>query len=64
MPFALSGEEGRVEIVARGIRHEITFRVDRIAQQPVIDHQQHAASVRTGTAITVHWPESARLRPG
>ena len=26
MPFALSGEEGRVEIVARGIRHEITFR--------------------------------------
>ena len=41
MPFALSGEEGRVEIVARGIRHEITFRVDRIAQQPVIDHQQH-----------------------
>jgi DNA topoisomerase VI subunit B len=41
MPFALSGEEGRVEIVARGIRHEIMFRVDRIAQQPVIDHQQH-----------------------
>ena len=62
MPFALSGEEGRVEIDARGIRHEITFRVDRIAQQPVIDHQQHqldGASVRTGTSITVHWPNSA-----
>ena len=62
MPFALSGEEGRVEIVARGIRHEITFRVDRIAQQPVIDHQQHqldGASVRTGTSVTVHWPESS-----
>jgi DNA topoisomerase VI subunit B len=58
MPFALSGEEGRVEIVARGIRHEIVFRVDRIAQQPVIDHRQHDAPVRTGTAITVHWPES------
>ena len=26
MPFALSGEQGRVEIVARGIRHEIAFR--------------------------------------
>ena len=60
MPFALSGEDGRVEIVARGIRHEITFSVDRIAQQPVIDHQQHqldGASVRTGTSITLHWPE-------
>jgi hypothetical protein len=60
MPFALSGEEGRVEIVARGVRHEVTFRVDRIVQQPVTDHRQDAvASVRTGTSITVHWPESA-----
>jgi DNA topoisomerase VI subunit B len=59
MPFALSGDEGRVEIAACGVRHEITFRVDRIAQQPVIDRQQHRASVRTGTSITVHWPESA-----
>jgi DNA topoisomerase VI subunit B len=62
MPFALSGEEGRVEIVARGILHEIIFQVDRIAQQPLIDHQEHrldADSVRTGTTVTVHWPESA-----
>jgi hypothetical protein len=59
MPFALSGDEGMVEIVARGIRHEITFRVDRIAQRPVIDHRQHPVPVRNGTAITVHWPESA-----
>jgi DNA topoisomerase VI subunit B len=62
MPFALSGEQGRVEIEARGIRHAITFRVDRIAQQPVIAHQQHrlgVASVRTGTSITVYWPDSA-----
>jgi hypothetical protein len=65
MPFALSGEEGRVEIVARGIRHEIAFAVDRIAQQPLIDHQEHrleAASVRTGTAVTLHWPESSTGR--
>jgi DNA topoisomerase VI subunit B len=34
MPFALSGARGRVDIVARGIRHEITFQVDRVAQQP------------------------------
>jgi Histidine kinase-, DNA gyrase B-, and HSP90-like ATPase len=63
MPFALSGEEGRVEIVARAIRHEIAFRVDRIAQRPVIDHRQNRQddeSVRIGTSVTVHWPESAR----
>ncbi len=60
MPFALSGEEGQVEIVARGIRHEILFKVDRIAQQPVIDHRQvEDGSVRIGTSITVRWPESA-----
>jgi hypothetical protein len=59
MPFALSGEEGRVEIVACGVRHEIAFAVDRIAQQPVIDHREHPAAVKTGTTITVHWPESA-----
>ena len=62
MPFAVSGEEGRVEIVAHGVRHEIVFQVDRIAQQPVIDHQEHwleGASVRSGTTVTVHWPESA-----
>jgi DNA topoisomerase VI subunit B len=61
IPLALSGDEGRVEIVARGIRHEITFRVDRIAQRPVVDHRQHCLSgmVTTGTAITVHWPALA-----
>jgi Histidine kinase-, DNA gyrase B-, and HSP90-like ATPase len=63
VPFTLGGDEGRVEIAARGVRHEITFRVDRIAQRPVIEHRQHrldGASVRTGTSVTVHWPESAR----
>jgi hypothetical protein len=62
MPFALSGKEGHVEIVARGIRHDIVFAVDRIAQVPVIDYRKHrleGASVRTGTIVTVHWPESA-----
>jgi len=59
MPFAVSGKEGRVEIVARGIRHEVTFRVDQIRQAPVIDHQDDAAPVRNGTAVTVHWPASS-----
>ena len=35
MPFVLDGDRGRVDITARGQRHEITFAVDRIAQRPV-----------------------------
>ena len=37
----------------------ITFRADPVAQAPVISHRQIAGSVRTGTAITVWWPDSA-----
>ncbi len=60
MPFALNGEEGRVEIVARGVQHAITFRVDQIRQTPVIDQQAEPAPVRSGTSVTVHWPLSSR----
>jgi DNA topoisomerase VI subunit B len=60
MPFALSGEEGRVEIVACGVRHTILFRVDQIRQAPVIDHQTEPAPVRSGTSVTVHWPATSR----
>jgi DNA topoisomerase VI subunit B len=61
MPFVLDGQSGRVDVLARGIRHEITLRVDRIRQQPVIDHQQHPdKSARSGTTVQVHWPDSPR----
>jgi DNA topoisomerase VI subunit B len=60
MPFVLDGGQGRVTVTARGIRHEITVRVDPVRQVPVIDHGQHPADVKTGTAVTVHWPDSAR----
>lgn len=62
MPFALSDGESLVEIAAHGICHRIAFRFNRVAQRPVVDHQQHVlndAAVRIGTAITVHWPDSA-----
>lgn len=55
MPFVLNGESGRVTIRARGIRHEIIVRVDRIHQRPVVDHQQSPDEfVQNGTSITVH----------
>jgi DNA topoisomerase VI subunit B len=59
MPFVLDGEQGRVDIAARGIRHLISFTVDQIPQGPVIDHQQErlaGTSVNTGTSVTIHWP--------
>jgi DNA topoisomerase VI subunit B len=59
MPFVLDGTEGHVSVTARGIRHEITVRVDPIRQEPVIDHGQHPSDVKTGTAVTVRWPDSA-----
>jgi hypothetical protein len=60
MPFALDGKEGNVEIEAHGIRHEINFRVDKIAQRPVVDHHKGESKIKKGTRVTIHWPDSAR----
>jgi DNA topoisomerase VI subunit B len=61
MPFVLSGEQGRVEIAARGVRHAITVWVDRIRQEPVIDHQQAKDPlVKNGTLVRLHWPDPPR----
>lgn len=61
MPFVLSGEqEGRLTVQARGVAHHITVRVDRIRQQPIIEHQaEPAPQVQTGTLVQIHWPRSA-----
>jgi DNA topoisomerase VI subunit B len=60
MPFVLSGEQGRVEVVAKGTRHDITIGVDRIRQEPVIDHrQQKDRLAKKGTSVRFAWPDSA-----
>lgn len=61
MPFALSGTEGLTEIRARGAHHQILFRIDQIQQIPVLDLSSEPDSVKTGTTITVHWPQQSRL---
>jgi len=61
MPFVLDGEHGRVVVEAQGIRHEITIRVDRIRQEPVIDHDTADANGADGTSITIEWPDKARF---
>jgi DNA topoisomerase VI subunit B len=61
MPFVLDGAAGRVGIISRGIRQKITFKVDHIRQEPVIDQARHEVTrpVRNGCSITVAWPVSA-----
>jgi len=41
MPFVLNEERGRIEMAARGIRHDIILGVDRIRQEPVIAHERN-----------------------
>jgi DNA topoisomerase VI subunit B len=60
MPYALHGEQGRVEITARGIRHAITLSVDRIRQKIDVAHEPQPQKVTTGTRVQVCWPECAR----
>jgi len=60
MPFVLDGERGRVAIESQGIRHDITFAIDRIAQEPRIEHHREPSLVKTGTIVRLPWPDSAK----
>jgi DNA topoisomerase VI subunit B len=60
MPFVLSGgDQGVVEIIAKGKRHRIDFAVDHLRQRPEIGLDVEPADRKNGTAIRVHWPVSA-----
>jgi len=59
MGFALDGERGETIIESRGVAHRILFWVNPVRQTPRIDHERAPSSVKTGTRITVGWPESA-----
>ncbi|MFH1922442.1 MAG: hypothetical protein ABIP48_21485 [Planctomycetota bacterium] len=60
-PFVLDGDRGRVDISSHGQRHEIEFAVDRIRQEPAISRTIHEGIVKSGTTITVWWPNSASI---
>ena len=53
MPFVIDGERGRVDITGRGVRSEIEFGVDRIAQRPVADVRR---SLERGSSVRVYLP--------
>src|SRR3954451_15194205 len=59
IPFALDGEAGHVVIESQGTRHEIAFGIDRIAQEPRAEHRRLPSPVRTGTVVTLEWPDSS-----
>ena len=61
IPYVLSGcRHGEVTITSQGQRHQVLVSVDRIAQRPEIRHEVKTDDlVRSGTHITVTWPDSA-----
>jgi hypothetical protein len=55
MPFVLDQPGRALTLTARGIRHEISIRVDPIRQQPAITHAQYPDRfVKTGTLVHLH----------
>jgi DNA topoisomerase VI subunit B len=57
MPFVLDGNAGRFDVAARGVFHRITFRVDKIRQEPAIDHvRENTNQPEPGTRTWIHWP--------
>ena len=59
-PFVADGTHGRVDVTTGGTRHQIEVTLDRIAQEPHVEHTRHEDStVKTGTRTMVHWPEIA-----
>ena len=60
MPFAIHGKSGSTVVESQSERHIITFRVDQLRQEPVIDHQRiPLVPHKKGTSVCIGWPESA-----
>ena len=59
MPYALGDDCAKVQIESRGTWHRITFTADAVHQVPRISHETGPYDVKTGTSITVFWPDSA-----
>lgn len=59
-PFVADGERGRVEVTTGGVVHVIDVTLDRIAQQPRLDHcVREDGVVKNGTLVKIYWPEIA-----
>jgi hypothetical protein len=56
-PYVACGEQGAVEVVSGGVRHRIAVKVNRLTEQPDIQHETAPDPfVKSGTIIRLHWP--------
>jgi hypothetical protein len=60
MPFALANEDCETVVIeSQGVEHRIAFATDLIRQTPKPVIERRASLVKTGTRLTVLWPDSA-----
>ncbi|MFH1743230.1 MAG: ATP-binding protein [bacterium] len=54
-PYVVNGEYGRVDVEVGGEIHRIKVILDRVAQEPRIDHHVETGNVKKGTLVRIHW---------
>jgi Histidine kinase-, DNA gyrase B-, and HSP90-like ATPase len=61
MAYVLGGAKSETWIEAHGRSDRIAFSVNQIKQEPIVRNIKSRSPVRTGTRITVHWPDTAPI---
>ncbi|MGO9055925.1 MAG: ATP-binding protein [Candidatus Binataceae bacterium] len=57
-PFVAHGQ-GLIEVAAGDRHHRIEVSLNRIAQQPQINHTVKVGAVKKGTSVKIRWPQVA-----
>ena len=59
MAYVLGGKvKGETWIEARSVKHRILFTVNQIKQEPIVRDNLTTSRVKTGTRVTVFWPDN------
>jgi DNA topoisomerase VI subunit B len=58
--LANGGDAGETVIESKGVAHTLRFAIDPVRRTPVVTHTVTPSEVKTGTRITVRWPDEAR----
>jgi hypothetical protein len=70
MPYALARESGAAVVIeAHDLAHRIAVHVNKLTEEPRLVHEVSTGSGKSGTRISVEWPQSASTilddaRPG
>jgi DNA topoisomerase VI subunit B len=58
MSYVVGGKvKGETWIEARGCKHRLVFSVNAIKQEPIVRNIRDRSRVKTGTRVTVFWPD-------